>query len=224
MGGHGGAGCDSLTHGPPPLSNCPYFDYCSDGQLRARGFLMAKSHLALVSPTTGIKPIVEKMGASVTGCAKTEIRRACLSPNWQKKADISAMAIYNIENGKIKNPLSSTRNKLAAALDQPIPNDVVEATEQEQNIEGLGSLTDFNPYEEKEWPQCAGIYVLYDNTERPVYVGKGKKISTRLKVTYASYIEVKNEKTRHQLEQVLIKFLKSNAVLNKQSVEGFEEE
>jgi excinuclease UvrABC nuclease subunit len=77
--------------------------------------------------------------------------------------------------------------------------------------------------------------VLYDNTERPVYVGKGKKIAARLKVhekqkfwieplvTYASYIEVKNEKTRHQLEQVLIKFLKSNAVLNKQSVEGFDE-
>jgi transcriptional regulator with XRE-family HTH domain len=121
-------------------------------------------------------------------------------PELAKKADISTVAIYNILNGKIKNPQSSTRNRLAAAFNADIPSDIVEATEEEQNIEGLGSLTDFNPHEEREWPQCAGIYVLYDNTERPVYVGKGKKIATRLKVhekqkfwieplvTYASYI------------------------------------
>jgi transcriptional regulator with XRE-family HTH domain len=157
-------------------------------------------------------------------------------PELAKKADISAAAIYNIENGKIKNPQSATKDKLAKAFDEKVPQDILEATEQEQKIEGLGSLTDFDPYEQKLWPTCAGIYVLYDNTERPVYVGKPQRIADRLKihekqkfwivplVTYASYIEVNNEKTRHQLEQVLIKFLKSNAVLNKQSVESFEEE
>lgn len=157
-------------------------------------------------------------------------------PELAQKAKISAVAIYNIENGKIKNPQTATRNKLASAFNATVPSDVVEETEGEQSIEGLGSLRDFDPYDESEWPQSPGVYVLYDVTERPVYVGKGQKIATRLAahekqkfwikpiVYYASYIEVKDAKMRHQLEQVLIKFLKSNAVINVQSVEGFDGE
>lgn len=97
-------------------------------------------------------------------------------------------------------------------------------------------MRDFDPYDETQWPEGPGVYVLYDVTERPVYVGKGQKIATRLKahekqkfwikpfVSYASFIEVKDATMRHQLEQVLIKFLKSNAVINVQSVEGFGDE
>lgn len=114
-----------------------------------------------------------------------------------------------------------------------MPSQVVQDTEQEQAVVGLGNLTDFEPHSTNDWPQCAGVYVLYDISERPVYVGKGDKISARLKehydkfwfkspvVQYASYIEVKDTKLRHQLEQAMIKFLKSNAVINKQSVENF---
>jgi hypothetical protein len=43
-------------------------------------------------------------------------------------------------------------------------------------------------------------------------------------VRYGSYIEVKDQKLCRQLEQALIKFLKTNAVINKQSSEAFEEE
>lgn len=163
--------------------------------------------------------------------------KASLSvPELAKKAGISAVAIYNIENGKIKNPQVSTRNKLAAAFSESVPVEIVRETEEEQNIEGLGSLRDFDPYDESQWPDNPGVYVLYDVTERPVYVGKAKKISTRIRshekqkfwikpiVYYASYVEVQDETLRHQLEQVLIKFLKSNAVINRQSVEGFDVE
>jgi hypothetical protein len=113
---------------------------------------------------------------------------------------------------------------------------VVIDTEQEQTIVGLGSLTDFDPYSKKDWPQCAGVYVLYDISQRPLYVGKGDKIATRLRdhfekfwfrspiVEYASYIEVRERQLRHQLEQAMIKFLKTNAVINKQSTEDFAEE
>ncbi len=38
-------------------------------------------------------------------------------------------------------------------------------------------------------------------------------------VSHAAYVEIKDERLRHQVEQVLIKFLKSNAVINKQSVD-----
>ena len=43
-------------------------------------------------------------------------------------------------------------------------------------------------------------------------------------VKYGSYIDVKDQKLCHQLEQAMIKFLKSNAVINKQSAEDFDEE
>jgi transcriptional regulator with XRE-family HTH domain len=151
-----------------------------------------------------------------------------------KKSGVSNPTIYWIENGNIQNPQASTRNKLAAVLEQPVPEQVIKDTEQEQEIAGLGSLTDFDPYSKKEWPQCSGVYVLYDVSQRPIYIGKGDNISNRLNyhydrfwfrspiVEYGSYIDVKDGQLRHQLEQAMIKFLKSNAVINKQSVENFE--
>ncbi|HEY6431832.1 MAG TPA: helix-turn-helix domain-containing protein [Acetobacteraceae bacterium] len=157
-------------------------------------------------------------------------------PELAAVAGVSAPAIYNIESGKIKNPQASTRNKLAKALNQSVPDQVVKDTEQGQAVTGLGNLTDFEPHSKNEWPQCAGVYVLYDISERPIYVGKGDKIAKRLNehyekfwfkspvVQYASYIEVKDTQLRHQLEQAMIKFLKSNAVINKQSTENFSEE
>lgn len=38
-------------------------------------------------------------------------------------------------------------------------------------------------------------------------------------VERASYIPVKDDKLRRQIETILIKFLKSNAIINKQGVE-----
>lgn len=167
---------------------------------------------------------------------ENRIKASLTVPELAKKAGMSAVAIYNIENGKIKNPQSSTRNKLSVAFNEQIPANVVQETEEEQNIEGIGTLRDFAPNDESEWPQCPGVYVLYDATQRPVYVGKAKTIAARLKVhekqkfwikpivQYASYIEVKDQMLRHQLEQVLIKFLKANALLNVQSAGGFDVE
>ncbi len=157
-------------------------------------------------------------------------------PELAEKANVTPAAIYNIESGKSKNPQAATRNKLSAALGKAIPKEIVKETEEDQSIEGLGNLTDFDPHSEADWPQCAGVYVLYDISQRPIYVGKSSKISARLKnhfqsfwfkfpvVAYGSYVEVTDETLRHQLEQTMIKFLKSNAVINKQAVQGFEEE
>jgi len=165
------------------------------------------------------------------------IKAAMSVPELAKAAKISAVAVYNIESGKIQNPQAATRDRLATALKQVVPIQVVTETEKEQDIVGLGSLTDFDPYSKADWPQCSGVYVLYDIIQRPVYVGKATKISTRLGnhsnsafwfrdpiVRYGSYIEVKDQKLCHQLEQVLIKFLKANSFLNKQAIEKFDDE
>jgi len=64
-----------------------------------------------------------------------------------------------------------------------------------------------------------------------VYVGQASKIATRVRkhqdrfwfkypiVSHGAYVQIDNETLRRQVEQVLIKFLKSNAVINKQSVD-----
>jgi transcriptional regulator with XRE-family HTH domain len=142
------------------------------------------------------------------------------------RADVSVATVYNILAGRAQNPHPSTITALENALGGSFEskNDAREASE----IVGIGELIDFNPYEPKEIPDKPGVYVLYDISQRPIYVGKAKKISVRLHshgdkfwykrplVETGAYIEIQNELLRDQIETVLIQFLKNNAVINKQ--------
>ena len=153
-------------------------------------------------------------------------------PELAEASGVSAVQIYNLEAGRSANPRDQTRKRLERALKTTVPQDVVADVAEEQQIEGLGPLTDFDPHDKDDRPSCAGVYVFYDVSDRPVYVGKSKNIKSRVGgheekfwfklpiVSHAAYIEVKDQNLRHQLEQVLIKFLKSNAVINKQSVDS----
>ena len=153
-------------------------------------------------------------------------------PDLAEKSGVSIPQIYNIEAGRSTNPREQTRKKLETALDSKVPKAVTEVAAEDSSIEGLGPLTDFDPHDESDLPAVPGVYVFYDVSDRPVYVGKSKSIKGRVKshfekfwfkypiVSHAAYVEVKDEVLRHQVEQVLIKFLKSNAVINKQSVDA----
>lgn len=123
-------------------------------------------------------------------------------PELAQASGVTPPTIYGLESGKFQNPQASTRDKLAAVFKASVPDEVVTDTEQEQTIVGRGSLIDFDPNSEKDWPTCPGVYVLYDISQRPLYVGKAGTISSRLKVhsdkfwfrsplvTLGSYIEV----------------------------------
>ena len=90
---------------------------------------------------------------------------------------------------------------------------------------------EFDPHNPSDWPEGAGIYVLYDISERPIYVGQGSSIKRRIKeheekfwfkapiVTTAAYILIDDSDLRTKVETILIRFLKKNAVINKQNVE-----
>lgn len=148
-----------------------------------------------------------------------------------ERSNVSAPAIYNIESGRSANPRKSTMDRLAKALQSPVPSEIVESVNDDSQVKGLGSFTDFDPHNKEDLPVTAGVYVLYDISARPVYVGQGKSIGARIKdhhekfwfkrpiVDTGSYIEIKDETLRLQVETLLIKFLKSNAVLNKQKVD-----
>jgi transcriptional regulator with XRE-family HTH domain len=165
------------------------------------------------------------------------LRKAREAKDWSQfdlaeKSGGSQPQISNIEAGKSANPQSRTRDKLATALGTNSKPATVEETEAEK-IAGLGILTDFAPHEEDLLPEINGVYVFYDVTDRPVYVGKAVQQTIRDRVRQhndkfwfkrpivdrASYLEINDEKLCGQVEQVLIKFLESNALLNKHYVQ-----
>lgn len=157
-----------------------------------------------------------------------------------EKSGMSIPAIYNIERGTSRNPQAKTRARLrdafgTGAAPQPSVPDEPEAHDPDlETADGLqiGELEDFDPHATADLPECTGVYVLYDVSDRPVYVGKATRrpISTRLQehyekfwfkppvVNHAAYVRIDDERVCAQIERVLIKFMKSNAVLNKQYV------
>ena len=155
--------------------------------------------------------------------------------NLSEKSNVSIPTIYNIENGKILYPQENTIIKLSETLNIGDNDKINQATSQPQTVdqigEGIGALADFSAHSEDEWPNCSGVYVFYDIAERPIYVGQSENIKKRLRdhadkfwfkrpiVELASYIEISDKKLRTQIEQILIKFLKSNAIINKRDVD-----
>ena len=144
---------------------------------------------------------------------------------------VSIPAIYSIESGRIENPRPETVRKVEKALGKVTPDELKQEMEEEAEIEGLGAFTDFDPHDASNLPNAPGVYVFYDISERPIYVGTAGDIGRRIRqheekfwfkqpiVETGSYIEIKDDVLRRQIETLLIKFLKSNAVLNKQNVE-----
>lgn len=145
-------------------------------------------------------------------------------------AELSAPAIYNIENGRISNPQDKTIRKLEHALGSSLSAETKEEIRDEANIEGLGEFVEFDPHG-SDLPSVPGIYMLYDISQRPIYVGQGSDIRNRIKshqekkwfirpiVETAAYVKIEKSDLREQVEKLLIRFLKANAVINKQNVE-----
>lgn len=139
--------------------------------------------------------------------------------------------MYRIEAGITRNLREATRKKLEAAFGGVIPEETVSELAEEAEVAGIGRLEDFDPHDDSDRPTGSGIYVLYDISERPIYVGEGSNVRKRIKdheekfwfkrpiVETASWIQIADGTLRQQIETLLIKFLKSNAVINKQNVE-----
>ena len=148
-----------------------------------------------------------------------------------QESGLGARTIREIENGK-RNPSVATRKKLEDALGSSPPAPVRRAVEKQTTIEGVGPFADFDPHDPEEMPREPGVYVFYDISERPIYIGESGNIRNRIRgshvekfwyrrpiVEKASYVCVADEHLRRQLEDTLIKFLKSNAVINRRQVD-----
>ena len=162
---------------------------------------------------------------------RTRIERKTSVPELAERTGLSPAAIYNIEAGRIANPRAATVKKLEEALGVEIPNEVKDESREEATIKGFGELVDFDPHEDDDPPSLPGIYVLYDISERPIYVGQGADIKRRIRdhrdkfwfkspiVEAGAYVKINEKELRERVETLLIRFLKSNAVINKQNVD-----
>ena len=159
------------------------------------------------------------------------IRQNMSVPELAEKAGISAMAVYNIEGGRISNPRQETIRKLEAALKTSVPLEAKEESREEARIEGVGELIGFDPHNDDDLPTAPGVYVLYDISERSIYVGQSGDIRKRIRdhrdkfwfkspiVETGAYVKIDDKAMREKIERLLVRFLKSNAVINTQNVD-----
>lgn len=162
--------------------------------------------------------------------SRTRAQRGLTRRELAESADVSEPQIWNIEKGQTRNPRAETRVRLERALGDEPSLETVRLTESDAEIPDVGTMTDFDPHEESDLPTEPGVYVFYDVSDRPIYVGESDNIRQRLMthvdrfwykrpiVDSAAYVRIPNQRLRRQVEATMIRFLKSNAVINKQNV------
>ena len=145
-----------------------------------------------------------------------------------KMAGLSSQALYTIEMGIVRNPWKTTRDRLIESLGaNSLPRKVAQEIKEESEVQGLGEFSDFSPWDDLMIPEEPCVYVYYDRTDRPIYVGQTKNLRTRNKqhqaqdkwffrrlVERGGYFRVGDEAQRIQLEKVLIHFLRRNSLFN----------
>ena len=166
----------------------------------------------------------QPLPAIATWLARTLSKKNMTAHELSKTSGISAPTIYNLLNGGAQNPQQRTLKRLESALREKFER---EDDAGAKEVPGIGELVDFNPHDPADHPNKPGVYVFYDISGRPIYVGKANDIADRVDdhkekfwfkqpiVETAAYIEIGDKKLRDQVETVLIQFLKRNAVINR---------
>ena len=160
-----------------------------------------------------------------TWLARTLSKRNLTVHELARKSGVSPPTIYNLLSGGAQNPQQRTLTRLEAVVGEKFERTAEEKESYE--VSGIGELIDFNPHDPSDQPLKPGVYVFYDISGRPIYVGKATNIRDRVEdhrekfwfkqpiVQTAAYIEIGDKQLRDQVETVLIQFLKNNAVINK---------
>jgi transcriptional regulator with XRE-family HTH domain len=144
------------------------------------------------------------------------------------RANLSPQAIFLIETGRVRNPWRQTRERLMKALGETaLPADVEQEIEEQTQIAADQHFNDFSPWEESTIPETGCVYVYYDRTERPIYVGETNNLRARNRqhavnhkwffpklVESGAYVRINSVEERKRLEKLLIQFLRRNFLFN----------
>ena len=147
-----------------------------------------------------------------------------------ERSGVSDIAISYIETGRTRSPWPSTVQGLEAALGVTASEEVESSIEAEQEVaEGLGEF--YGPFPLDAWEEYAKaipcVYVVYDGLQRPVRIGHTGDLRRRLReyednywwfreptATTFAYVVIEDEKTRKQVEKIMIKLVGSHAMFN----------
>lgn len=148
-------------------------------------------------------------------------------PELVSRSGITYAGIWNIVNGKTLSPRQETREKLATALNKTVPADIELQVENDAALVPGLTWVDFTPSDLQTIPQLGGVYVFYDITDRPVYVGMSKSnVRLRVKdhqtrfwfkyplVMRGAFLSIPDPELCLKVETILIKFLGKHALLN----------
>lgn len=84
--------------------------------------------------------------------------------------------------GIVRSPWKKTRERHVTALgSNPLPRKVVKEIKEESEVQGVGEFSDFSPWDDSMIPEEPCVYVYYDRTERPIYVGQTNNLQRRNK-------------------------------------------
>ncbi|NKL20715.1 helix-turn-helix domain-containing protein [Rhizobium leguminosarum] len=187
----------------------------------------------ILEPSTSADPLGPETEHSAFGdWLRAQIEKKGLSISvLAEKTGITYTGVWNIVKGNTVSPRKETRDKLAAVLNELIPPAVeAEIASQAMPLPGL-EWVDFTPTDLETVPQASGVYVFYDITDRPVYVGKSSKnVRVRVKdhqtrfwfksplVVRGSFLAIPDPDLCLKIETILIKFLGKHALLNSKGV------
>jgi len=142
------------------------------------------------------------------------------------RTGLSYPGVWNIVRGNTQYPQEATRQKISQALNSQVPTEIEQEIATQSSVSGY-VWTDFSPYDLQTIPELAGIYVFYDITDRPVYVGKSNSnVRSRVRdhqtrfwfkqplVMRGSFLAVPDPEMCDKIEMILIKFLGNHALLN----------
>lgn len=146
------------------------------------------------------------------------------------KTGITYVGIWNVVRGNTKWPREAKRDKISKALNLQMPAEFQAEITDPSSVSGY-TWTDFSPYDLRTIPELAGVYVFYDITDRPVYVGKSNS-SLRIRVQdhqtrfwfkqplvmRGSFLSIPDREMCDRIEMILIKFLGAHALLNSKGV------
>ncbi|ARM11326.1 MULTISPECIES: helix-turn-helix domain-containing protein [Rhizobium] len=187
----------------------------------------------ILEPSTSADtPEAETEHSAFGDWLRTQIEKKGLSiAVLAEKTGITYTGIWNIVRGNTVSPRKETRDKLATALNELIPPAIeAEIASQAMPLPGF-EWVDFTPTDLETVPQASGVYVFYDITDRPVYVGKSSKnVRVRVKdhqtrfwfksplVVRGSFLAIPDPDLCLKIETILIKFLGKHALLNSKGV------
>ena len=136
--------------------------------------------------------------------------------------------LTSILNRRIENPSNEMMDKLRKALEEEIPQAVVEVINEKKTFENKQDVwDDFNPHDADSIPNKPGVYALFSPTNVVMYVGMAKNVRSRIAehrqkkwflediIEYGMLFYSEDPADRARIENILIKFLRSNAWLNK---------